>query len=61
MLAIYSHINDHAAPFNELISCHPRISIDGGVGNIMHPSTIISSSFHQGVCITYSNAGASPK
>lgn len=61
MLATYSHSSDHCAPFSEFISFHPRMSIDGGVGNIMHPSTIMSSNFHHGVCITSSKPGAALK
>ena len=55
-MAIYSHISDQVGPFNAFVSHQPRMSHEVGVGNIRQPRSVISSTFHHGVCITIGKA-----
>lgn len=60
-LARYSHCSDQAGPFRGLVSDHPRMSIDLGMGIIVNAHSMISTVLCQGVFPMSGKLEQSPK
>jgi hypothetical protein len=52
MLARYSKKSDHAVPASGCISCHPRMSMEMGMGMTVQPMSAMRTSRGTDVCVT---------